>query len=389
MSERAVEKHVGSVFTKLGILHESDVNRRVMAVLAFLEATGGPRCGVRVGQPPPVGRTAPCRRDARKGHDVGQEVLMSEVRVLVVDDQLAYRRALAAVVTETDGFAMVGSTTSGEESLVIAAEVLPDLVLMDVNLPGISGIDAARRLTAAPGGPVVVLLSTYDEDEFDLAGCGACGVRRQGHVRPGPALRALVRRHRLGRRAGDLRPAGCGAPSRRGRVFTDPPNASARSTMAWRSSPSSRRTPRTTTSTSSARERELDGGQLGELAHRADAARVDGCLHRLRRTAGRPRRGARGRAPGRIRCGPGRIGARARCPARASWVGEQAAGQLPQGVQRRVGAGDQLVEPRLRLPGSDGSPGPGDAVRGRSSGAAGPRGRWPPPWPVARHRRPR
>ena len=42
MSERAVEKHVGSVFTKLGIMHESDVNRRVKAVLAFLEATGGP-----------------------------------------------------------------------------------------------------------------------------------------------------------------------------------------------------------------------------------------------------------------------------------------------------------------------------------------------------------
>jgi len=45
MSERAVEKHVGSVFTKLGILHESDVNRRVMAVLAFLKATGGPAGG--------------------------------------------------------------------------------------------------------------------------------------------------------------------------------------------------------------------------------------------------------------------------------------------------------------------------------------------------------
>jgi DNA-binding NarL/FixJ family response regulator len=48
MSERAVEKHVGSVFSKLGILHESDVNRRVMAVLAFLEATGGSSGG---GQP--------------------------------------------------------------------------------------------------------------------------------------------------------------------------------------------------------------------------------------------------------------------------------------------------------------------------------------------------
>jgi CheY-like chemotaxis protein len=97
----------------------------------------------------------------------------TEVRVLVVDDQVAYRRALAAVVAETDGFLMVAETTSGEESLVIAAEVHPDLVLMDVNLPGISGIDAARRLTPDPAGPVVVLLSTYDEDEFDLEGCGA------------------------------------------------------------------------------------------------------------------------------------------------------------------------------------------------------------------------
>ena len=42
MSERAVEKHVGAVFQKLGLVHESDVNRRVMAVLAYLEATGGP-----------------------------------------------------------------------------------------------------------------------------------------------------------------------------------------------------------------------------------------------------------------------------------------------------------------------------------------------------------
>ncbi len=98
---------------------------------------------------------------------------MPDVRVLVVDDQVAYRRALAAVVTETDGFVVVAETASAEESLEVAAEVLPDLVLMDVNLPGISGIDAARRLTASPGGPVVVLLSTYDEDEFDLEGCGA------------------------------------------------------------------------------------------------------------------------------------------------------------------------------------------------------------------------
>jgi CheY-like chemotaxis protein len=95
---------------------------------------------------------------------------MTDVRVLVVDDQDAYRRAMAAVVAETEGFVVVGSAASGEESLVAAVELEPDLVLMDVNLPGMDGVEAAARLS---GGPVVVLLSTYDEDEFDSSGCGA------------------------------------------------------------------------------------------------------------------------------------------------------------------------------------------------------------------------
>jgi len=95
---------------------------------------------------------------------------MSEVRVLVVDDQDAYRRAMAAVVSETEGFVVVGSVASGEQSLVAVDELGPELVLMDVNLPGIDGIEAAAQLS---GGPVVVLLSTYDEDEFDSTGCGA------------------------------------------------------------------------------------------------------------------------------------------------------------------------------------------------------------------------
>jgi DNA-binding NarL/FixJ family response regulator len=98
---------------------------------------------------------------------------VAEVRVLIVDDQEPFRRAMAAVVGETDGFVVVGSAASGEESLALAAALRPDLVLMDVHLPGIDGIEATRRLTGSPGGPVVVLLSTYDQDEFDLAGCGA------------------------------------------------------------------------------------------------------------------------------------------------------------------------------------------------------------------------
>jgi two-component system response regulator AlgR len=98
---------------------------------------------------------------------------VAEVRVLIVDDQEPFRRAMATVVDATDGFTVVGSATTGEESLVASAELGPDLVLMDVNLPGIDGIEATRRLLAGPAAPVVVLLSTYDEDQVDAAGCGA------------------------------------------------------------------------------------------------------------------------------------------------------------------------------------------------------------------------
>lgn len=86
------------------------------------------------------------------------------VRVLVVDDQAPFLRAMTSVVEETHGFAVVGQASSGEECLVVAAELLPDLVLMDVNLPGIDGLEAARRLRAGDLPPVVLLLSTYDQD---------------------------------------------------------------------------------------------------------------------------------------------------------------------------------------------------------------------------------
>jgi len=97
------------------------------------------------------------------------------VRVLVVDDQLPFRLAMRSVVEETDGFEVVGEADSGEASVASAAVLRPDLVLMDVNLPGIDGLEATRQLRSAPHPPVVVLLSTYDEDAGDafLAESGA------------------------------------------------------------------------------------------------------------------------------------------------------------------------------------------------------------------------
>jgi DNA-binding NarL/FixJ family response regulator len=97
------------------------------------------------------------------------------VRVLVVDDHDSFRRAAAAVVEATGGFVVAGSVASGEESLVAAQAVVPDLVLMDINLPGIDGIEATRRLRSSARPPVVILLSTYDEDDFGARAreCGA------------------------------------------------------------------------------------------------------------------------------------------------------------------------------------------------------------------------
>jgi DNA-binding NarL/FixJ family response regulator len=107
-----------------------------------------------------------------------------EVRVLVVDDQDPYRRAMSVVVDSTEGFVVVGAVASGEESVAASAELEPDLVLMDINLPGISGIEAARLVRGAASAPVVVLLSTHDEDDFDLSGCGAAAYVSKSALSP-------------------------------------------------------------------------------------------------------------------------------------------------------------------------------------------------------------
>ena len=121
---------------------------------------------------------------------------MAPVRVLIVDDQEPFRRAMAAVVDAADGFEVVGAAATGEESLLTAAVLEPDLVLMDVNLPGVDGIEATRRLVAERR-PVVLLLSTYDEDQVDAAGCGAAAYIPKGAFSP-ERLAAEWRQARIG-----------------------------------------------------------------------------------------------------------------------------------------------------------------------------------------------
>jgi DNA-binding NarL/FixJ family response regulator len=98
-------------------------------------------------------------------------------RVLIVDDQEPFRLAARMVVEATDGFEVVGEAETGEEGVELAVALGPDLVLMDVNLPGINGLDATRQILRSSDTVVVLLLSTYEEDEYGprAAECGAAG----------------------------------------------------------------------------------------------------------------------------------------------------------------------------------------------------------------------
>jgi two-component system, NarL family, invasion response regulator UvrY len=97
------------------------------------------------------------------------------VRVLIVDDQAPFRNAARTVVGLTPGFAVVGEASSGEEAVDLAAQLDPDLVLMDINLPGINGIEAVRRILAARAETIAFLLSTYAQSDLPngARNCGA------------------------------------------------------------------------------------------------------------------------------------------------------------------------------------------------------------------------
>ena len=81
------------------------------------------------------------------------------VRVLAVDDQAIFLRALRQLIRAAPGFELVGEARSGPEALELAAELRPDLVLLDVRMPGMDGIETARRLPDRAAAAVVVLIS--------------------------------------------------------------------------------------------------------------------------------------------------------------------------------------------------------------------------------------
>jgi DNA-binding NarL/FixJ family response regulator len=114
---------------------------------------------------PTVEALEPVRVKGRQAVVTAYRVLQAKpapsIRVLVVDDQRPFRDAAAHVVAASDGFEVVGQAESGEEAVRLTAELEPDLVLMDLNLPGIDGLEATRQILAArEPRPAVIALST-------------------------------------------------------------------------------------------------------------------------------------------------------------------------------------------------------------------------------------
>ena len=149
------------------------------------------------------GVTPSARAAAAAGYDVLPTAPREDqmvVRVLTVDDHESFRRAVRAVTEATDGFEEVGTACTGEAAISAATELAPDLVLMDVHLPGIDGCDASRAIVDRLPDTVVVLTSSTGDglQGRSPASCSAAAFVRKDELRP-RVLNELWEAHRRDR----------------------------------------------------------------------------------------------------------------------------------------------------------------------------------------------
>lgn len=114
------------------------------------------------------------------------------VRVLVVDDQAVARDATRHLLAATPEFRLVGEAATGVEALAAIERLEPDLVLLDVRMPEMDGIEAAQRISQRERRPVIVLMSS--DSLTDARTCGASAFVAKEHLR-GAVLRELWAQH--------------------------------------------------------------------------------------------------------------------------------------------------------------------------------------------------
>ncbi len=102
---------------------------------------------------------------------------MEKLRVLLVDDHEVVRLGIRALLNQSENFEVVGEASNARESIELTAEIQPDIVLMDIRLPGMSGIEACEEITQSNRDVKVVMLTSYAEDEMLFAAirAGASG----------------------------------------------------------------------------------------------------------------------------------------------------------------------------------------------------------------------
>lgn len=88
------------------------------------------------------------------------------IRVVLADDQPLVRTALRMVMAETSDIDVVGEAGTGDEAVRLTVELTPDVVVMDIRMPGLNGIEATERIAAGPATAQVVVLTTFDDDDY-------------------------------------------------------------------------------------------------------------------------------------------------------------------------------------------------------------------------------
>jgi DNA-binding NarL/FixJ family response regulator len=117
---------------------------------------------------------------------------MDKTSILIADDEPAFRSGLRALLKSTDELALVGDAATGSEAIRLAADLQPDIILMDINMPGVNGIEATRRILNTSPHIGILILTMFEDDDsvFTAMRAGARGYLLKGALKA-EILRAI------------------------------------------------------------------------------------------------------------------------------------------------------------------------------------------------------
>jgi DNA-binding NarL/FixJ family response regulator len=110
--------------------------------------------------------TVACVTDAADGAPVDEDLKDADIKVVIVDDDPLVRAGLAMILGGASDIEIVGEAANGRDGLAVIADTTPDVVLMDIRMPQMDGLEATAKLASGVGGTAVIVLTTFDADEY-------------------------------------------------------------------------------------------------------------------------------------------------------------------------------------------------------------------------------